>query len=218
MMDYSSVARVRLAGRINQKPLVEAVATSLPKQLTIVEATLDQLKNERSIDTAIGVQLDRVGEIVGEPRNGRDDETYRQYIKFRVFVNVSKGRPHDVSYATRFITQGDDIQYQEFFPAQVVMFSDGYAANQDTPSLLQDVSPAAVFDIPLVVSFGETPFRTSTVNMNIDNDSELAGIQLGVFVTLRNKRLMTLSGKRIRIKQNYRTYTSDTRLNGVYQA
>jgi len=218
MMDYVSIARVRLAGRINQKPLVEALAVSLPKQLTIVEATLDQLKNERSIDTAIGIQLDKVGEIVGEPRNGRDDETYRQYIRFRVFINVSKGRPHDVIYATRFATQGDDIQYQEFFPAQVVMFSDGYAASKDTPTLLQDVSPAAVFDIPLVVSFGETPFRTSSIDMNVDNDSELSGVQLGVFVTLRHKRLITLSGKRIRIKQNYRTYTSDTRLNGVYQA
>src|SRR6478736_8894 len=164
MMDYASIARVRLAGRVNQKPLVEALAVSLPKQLTIVEATLDQLKNERSIDTAIGVQLDKVGEIVGEPRNGRDDETYRQYIRFRVFINISKGRPHDVSYATRFATQGDDIQYHEFFPALVVMFSDGYASNFETLSLLQEVSPAAIFDIPLVIAFGDTPFRLSNTS------------------------------------------------------
>lgn len=218
MMDYVSIARARLAGRINQKPLVEALAVSLPRQLSIAELVLDQLKNERSIDTAIGLQLDKVGEIVGESRNGRDDETYRQYIRFRVFVNISKGRPHDISYATRFVTQGDDIQYIEFFPAFVTMFSDGYASDKNTPVLLQDVSPAAIFDTPLVVSFGETPFRTSMPNMDIDDDSELAGVQLGVLVTLRHKRLMTLSGKRIRIRQNYRTYTSDTRLNGVYQA
>lgn len=218
MMDYVGIAKARLAGRINQKPLVEALLSALPNQLSILELTLDQLKNERSIDTAIGIQLDKVGEIVGEARQGRDDETYRQYIRFRVFVNISKGRPHDLSYATRFATQADDVQYIEFFPAQVIMFSDGYAANITTPLLLQDVSPAAIFDVPLVVSFGEEPFRTSMPNMDIDDDSELAGVQLGVLTTLRHKRLMTLSGKRIRIKQNYRDFDSETRLNGVYQA
>lgn len=217
-MDYVGIAKARLAGRINQKPLVEALLSALPNQLSILELTLDQLKNERSIDTAIGIQLDKVGEIVGEARQGRDDETYRQYIRFRVFVNISKGRPHDLSYATRFATQADDVQYIEFFPAQVIMFSDGYAANITTPLLLQDVSPAAIFDVPLVVSFGEEPFRTSMPNMDIDDDSELAGVQLGVLTTLRHKRLMTLSGKRIRIKQNYRDFDSETRLNGVYQA
>jgi hypothetical protein len=218
MMDYITIARERLAGRINQKPLVEALAVSLPRQLGIAELVLDQLKNERSIDTAIGIQLDKVGDIVGEPRNGRDDDTYRQYIRFRVFVNISKGRPHDLSYATRFATQADDVQYIEFFPAQVVMFSDGYASNKTTPQLLQDVSPAAIFDVPMVVSFGEEPFRTSMPDMDVDDDSELAGVQLGVVTTLTHKRIMTLDGRRIRIKQNFRVYTSDTRLNGAYQA
>ena len=218
MMDYVGIAKSRLAGRINQKPLVEALLSALPNQLYILELTLDQLKNERSIDTAIGIQLDKVGEIVGELRQGRDDETYRQFIRFRVFVNISKGRPHDLSYATRFATQADDVQYLEFFPALVMMFSDGYAANKTTPQLLQDVSPAAIFDVPLVVSFGEEPFRTSMPNMDVDDESELAGVQLGVLTTLRHKRLKTLSGKRIRIKQNYREFDSEPRLNGVYQA
>lgn len=217
MMDYVTIAKSRLAGGLYQKPLVEALISALPNQLSILELVFDQLKNERSIDTAIGIQLDKVGDIVGETRQGRDDETYRQYIRFRVFINISKGRPHDLSYATRFATQGDDVQYLEFFPAQVVMFSDGYAANKTIPVLLQDVAPAAIFEVPLVVSFGETPFRTSNTNMSVDDDSELAGVQLGVLTTLRHKRLMTLDGRRIRVKQNYRVFTSEPRLNGVYQ-
>lgn len=218
MMDYVGLAKSRLVGRLNQKPLVEALIAALPNQLSILELVLDQLKNERSIDTAIGIQLDKVGEIVGESRQGRDDDTYRQFIRFRVFVNISKGRPSDLSYATRFATQADDVQYIEFFPALVVMFSDGYAANKATPQLLQDVSPAAIFDVPLVVSFGDEPFRTSMPEMDVDDESELAGVQLGVWSTLTKKRIKTLDGRRIRIKQNFRVFPSDPRLNGIYQA
>lgn len=218
MMDYVTLAKSRLVGRISKKPLVEALAAALPNQLGIAELTLDQLKNERSIDTAIGVQLDKVGEIVGESRQGRDDETYRQYIRFRVFINISKGRPHDLIYATKFSTQADDVQYMEIYPAFAVLFSDGYAATKSTPQLLQDVSPAAISDVPLVVSFGEEPFRLSNTTTGFDEESEMAGVQLGVWTTFTHRRIKCLNGSRIRIKQNLRVFPSEPRLNGVYQA
>lgn len=217
-MNYITPALDRLVGRISRKPLVEALAASLPRQLGIAENVLDQLKNERSIDTAIGVQLDKVGEIVGEARQGRDDETYRQYIRFRVFINISKGRPYDLIYATRFSTQADHVQYIEMYPCLAILCSDGYASTNKTPQLLQDVSPAAISDVPLIVSFGESPFRASNAITDVDNDSELAGVQLGVLTTLRHKRLKCLDGRRIRIRQNERVLPSIPRLNGVYQA
>lgn len=218
MIDYEDIASRRITSVFEDKPRVREVIVAMPRQLTIFEQVADQVRDERSVDLAIGVQLDKVGEIVGEPRQGRDDETYRQAIKFRIFVNVSKGRPSDVITATKILTQGDDIQYLESYPATVYMFTDGYLANEDIPSQIQEVAPAAISDIPVVASFGETPFRTSNPTTAIDDDSELAGVQLGVFVGLNFKRLLTINNKRLRIRQDYKVLASVPRLNGVFQA
>ena len=217
MMDYEDTAARRITSVFEDKPRVREVIVAMPRQLTIFEQVADQVRDERSVDLAIGIQLDKVGEIVGESRQGRDDETYRQAIKFRIFVNVSKGRPSDVITATKTLTQGDDIQYLESYPATVYMFSDGYMNNADIPAQVQEVAPAAISDIPVVASFGETPFRTSNPTTAIDDESELAGVQLGVFVGLGFQRLLTVNNRRLRIRQDYQVLPAVPRLNGVFQ-
>jgi len=56
-----------------------------------LEDVLYDLFTLRDIDTAEGAQLDILGAIVGELRNGRVDATYRLRIKTRVKINVSSG-------------------------------------------------------------------------------------------------------------------------------
>lgn len=58
--------------------------------------TLVALLAERTIDTAVGAQLDVLGRIVGEDRAGFDDDTYRRYIRARIAVNRSRGVTEDV--------------------------------------------------------------------------------------------------------------------------
>lgn len=61
-----------------------------------LEGVLQQLYSERSIDTAIGAQLDVLGRLVGQARDGLNDDTYRRYIRARISVNRSKGRIQDI--------------------------------------------------------------------------------------------------------------------------
>lgn len=217
MKDYKTEALSRLINRLSEKENVKALIAALPEQLTIFEDTADQVKNERGIDLAIGIQLDNIGQMVGELRMGRDDETYRDAIKFRVFVNVSKGRPSDLIEAVRVLTQADDVQYLESYPATAYLFGDGYAITSDIQQQVQDVSPAAISDVPVVSSVGETPFRMSNGATAIDDESELAGVQLGVLVTLARQQLVTISGKRIRLRFDRQVLPSVPRLNGVFQ-
>ncbi len=43
-----------------------------------------------------GAQLDRIGVIVGQPRAGQDDTTYRLYLRVRIRANRSQGRGEDL--------------------------------------------------------------------------------------------------------------------------
>lgn len=56
-----------------------------------LEAALQALLTERAVDTAFGVQLDQLGDIVGQPRNGATDDDYRRYLRARIATNRSHG-------------------------------------------------------------------------------------------------------------------------------
>jgi hypothetical protein len=246
MMDYGAIARSRLAGAIRAKQLVQALVSAFPDEIAELELVFDQLRNERSIDTAVGVQLDRLGDIVGELRLGRSDDAYRRALRLRVFINISKGRPSDLIYAVKEGSQASVVQYFESYPAMSWLYTNGYDADKALQKTIQDVAPAGVFDVPVAVSFGEKPFRmvglaSDSANLGawttlsqkrmktlsnkiillregVFQEYGLGGIQLGVLTLNTGARLSTLSGKRIRMKHNKRVIPSIEKLAGVYQA
>lgn len=81
------------------------------------------LLTKRFIDGAEGVQLDELGEIVGEPRLGRSDRVYRSAIRLRVILNSAGGEPESV---IRFVREGFDaeiVAYTEIYPAKVEIYA-----------------------------------------------------------------------------------------------
>lgn len=159
MLDYESQAQSRLVNQFNNSPKLRAVVAALVAEFTNIENTLDLMKSERWIDTAVGAQLDGCGYIVGEPRRGRDDSAYREAIRFRVFVNVSKGTPQDLIRGISFLTKPDDAQYMEQYPATTMLFTNGPVVQTDIQLVIQDISPAAISTVPVMVSYTALPFR-----------------------------------------------------------
>lgn len=160
MLDYIAIGQGRLTNQFSEKPLIRGVVSSMLKPLGEVEVLADQVKSERWIDTAIGVQLDGAGYIVGESRLGRSDDEYRNAILFKIFVNTSNATPEDLIKGLKLLTQPDDIQYIEQYPATAMLYTNGYPVPQNIQSVIQDLSPAAICDVPVMVSFAwKDPFR-----------------------------------------------------------
>lgn len=74
------------------------MATKAVQLLTALVAPAQDLENviqqflaNRFVDTAVGAQLDIIGAIVGEDRNGLIDNDYRRYIRAKIAVNNSNG-------------------------------------------------------------------------------------------------------------------------------
>jgi len=159
MIDYAATALSRLTGQFDNSPKLQALMDAIVSPLTALETDADALIAERWIDTAVGVQLDGCGYIVGEPRLGRTDEDYRAAIKFRVFVNTSKGTPVDMIRGLKYLTDPTDCQYLESYPATVLLFTNGLFVKQTIQPAMQDLAPVALSDVPVSVSFMDTPFR-----------------------------------------------------------
>lgn len=127
MLDYVTIGQGRLTNEFSDKPRLLGVVNAMLTPLAEVETLADQVQTQRWVDTAVGVQLDGIGYIVGETRLGRDDDDYRTAIMFRIFANTSNATPEDLIKGLRLLTTPDDIQYIEQYPATAMLFTNGPA-------------------------------------------------------------------------------------------
>lgn len=91
---------------------IEKLVATLATPFQSIENMLQQLLTERSIDTAVGAQLDVIGKIVGQPRNGLSDDDYRRYCRARIAVNNSNGVTENLITVTDLIVYDDDAYYE----------------------------------------------------------------------------------------------------------
>lgn len=97
ILDHTRAALDRLAEQYKGKPLLEGVIRVLSTRVQKAEDVLWQLFLQmRDIDNAEGAQLDVIGKIVGQPRDGSLDPEYRKRIRARIRANKSHGTPPDL--------------------------------------------------------------------------------------------------------------------------
>lgn len=165
-LDYKKTAHSRLTGQFTDKPRVCGLVENMVEPLEALENDFLALKDERWVDTANGKQLDYCGYIVGISRQGRDDETYRTAIKARILSNVSGATPSALIEGIRFLTNAQQPQYLESYPACAILFTDGKKVPAGCQQVIQDIAPAAIENVPVLVSYGRTPpVRTGTLTM-----------------------------------------------------
>lgn len=68
-----------------------------------LESALQQVLRQRTLENAIGAQLDAIGAIVGQPRDGLDDNTYRRYCRATVAAHRSNGTVEDIIRVANFV-------------------------------------------------------------------------------------------------------------------
>lgn len=168
MMDYAAIAAPRLTGQFGESPNLQGFVRAIVEPLSEVEVTFDALKSERWISTAIGAQLDGAGSIVGEERLGRSDSAYRDAIRFRVFINIAKGAPVNLIRGVRYLTAPTDAQYIEAYPATVLVFTNGLFVDSSIQTALQEITPAGVSTVPVMVSPGLPVFRFDSADSLTD--------------------------------------------------
>ena len=122
-----------------------------PKMLSVLEVFLVQIQeledafaeilSETTLDDSVGLQLDNLGAIVGEPRSGRSDLQYRTAIRARIGLNTSEGTIEDViALALSVAGAALGVTVTELFPA-------GFLATIDDP-----IDPA-ITDVDRIASF-----------------------------------------------------------------
>lgn len=92
--NHVQLAYDRLLEQYKDSTKLKNLIAAIVAPLQDLEETFGDLESGRSIDTATGTLLDRLGNIVGIARVvGQTDDEYRVAIRTKVVENVSNGEP-----------------------------------------------------------------------------------------------------------------------------
>lgn len=116
--DHVTAGLALLITQYKDKPNLVAVISSYLTQVQEIEDMLfDILAIIESPWTQVGEQLDLIGRVVGQAREGRSDADYVPWLQARLLVNRSSGVPADFFSVAALVAPAATRAYSEWFPA-----------------------------------------------------------------------------------------------------
>ena len=110
--DSISIGLSRLCQEFKDRPNIIANLTAWLTPFIDLDQAISDVLTKRSIDTATGVQLDKLGSIVGAKRAGLDDESYRRRLFAFIATNRSGGSPAEIVNICRLIINDPAVRVQ----------------------------------------------------------------------------------------------------------
>lgn len=150
VLDHCEAAKARLLEQFKRTNLPDLLC-ALTEPAGDLERAFADIRQYRSLDTAFGVGLDRIGSLYQRPRNGRVDEDYRTILKVEAFKVSSKGTGNDLIRLLQMLDDAidpDSIVYEEHYPAGVLLSSTVPAGarlrGRERGMILKSAAPAGV--------------------------------------------------------------------------
>ncbi len=149
---------------------------SIIEQLKILEAVFISLRDERTVDDSVGVQLDGLGAIVGQPRGALGDDDYRAVIRAKIKANNSDGAPEDLLRIATLAVSDLIWSIVEQYPAGVLMSSDGItstAVDEAVTNALLQLGKLGGVKLQYRFDSTATPFSFSSQSGVVEADAAL---------------------------------------------
>lgn len=132
----------RFTSQYDDMTLMKGVSRVWAERMQALEDDAYDLLTSRWVDVAVGAQLDRIGETVGEPRLARNDTDYRAAIKIRIGLNQGSGEPESVIFVMNELLETG--QYAEDYPAGILITTENEAVTLQQQRGIVSVTPAGV--------------------------------------------------------------------------
>lgn len=158
--DYLQKLENDMPQQFKDKPNIEVLLKALAKQLQEVYQFFTDLRDKRSLQTAVGRQLDGIGDIVvlsrddadmlaglAERRLAMNDELYREYLLYKIHINTNTCTYLDVYRALKMFWNVSPLYYEERPEWPATMFF-------STPVLRPEDMPDRLFRAPVIKAAG----------------------------------------------------------------
>jgi hypothetical protein len=124
---YLTQARSRYPAQYAGKPRFDAIVQAFSAEAQQLEDAMWAVYVDRLLqnNAATGDLLDKLGKIVGQPRNGMLDAEYLILITARIVANRSDGRRETLIRLAKLLVPGAVIYVKEFTPGAVYIAPQG---------------------------------------------------------------------------------------------
>jgi hypothetical protein len=120
--DHAARGLARFLEQFKSKPNLAALAKSYLNRIQELENAVWEVILFRGLESSEGVQLDKIGRIVGRGRGSLNDDDYRIAIRGQIRINRSCGTPEDLIVVTRLSSPSSTVfSYDELHPATVLI-------------------------------------------------------------------------------------------------
>lgn len=181
--DHVAEALDRLPQQHRDDPNLRALLTALVRPCQTLETALQDMLVGRAVDTAVGAQLDIIGKLVRQSRNGQDDDEYRRFIRARIKTNRSRGVVSDLITIARLILNEPAVHVyvERQAVAGVVLRVDDLAVDEEmADDLITFLRVAVSAGVRLILESSPVGSAgTFTLDDGPGFDSGYAGIVLG---------------------------------------
>lgn len=118
---------------------LKGIISAMGEVFNDLETAVFEIRSEFEIDDAIGDQLDILGSIFLEDREGRDDTEYRQAIKAKASRQYS-GEPESIIDILKASYGATYVYYRPYYDAKYYILTDADIVSED----LVPISPSGV--------------------------------------------------------------------------
>ena len=171
--NHEELTLARLIEQYKNKPNITAIIKSyITEQIQDIEDAGCGLYDRLNIDLMTGDNLDNIGIIVGQGREGQADSIYRTFLRTKIGVNNSQSSIEDIIQIWQTLTGSDLIEVEELFPATIQLssaFSLGAPYDDLLKSLIEDILGAGVklegivvYDADNAFAFEDSPNDINT--------------------------------------------------------
>lgn len=146
-VDHLQAMLDRLIQQFKGLPNLQAFFTAFGNQLNDVEEFYGQLMNDLILENAIGTQLDNLGAVLNQGRNGLTDDDYRAVLQSRIVEYQSNGTIEDLIQIMLVLGGANQVQLLEDFPAGFQITARGInspVANKDIVAAILQAKLAGV--------------------------------------------------------------------------
>lgn len=162
IVNHVAQAQDRLIELYKTQPNFNSLASSIISQIQELETDTFNVFENRWLFTAEGEQLDRLGESLGEVRNGRSDLEYRVAILTAISINVGSGTPDLMINVIKQLYSTSTIAYKELYPASFSITFQSDVKIPEITNFANSIKPAGVGN-PTLMQYKGTPFVFGTI-------------------------------------------------------
>lgn len=145
--DHADQAKARRLEQFKQVANLEAILDAYSAQVQAYEDATYPMLSLLDIDTMVDDQLDKIGELVNEPRAGATDANYRLAIRAKIAVIVGSGTPDEIIELFETLTGSTlaSIDFLEMFPAGFGIYGDAASYPANTLEAIDDSAVGGVY-------------------------------------------------------------------------